>query len=137
MTGLDGKVWLRFMRIRDGAAPELADGGYPPYNVEVHYPGGRDPEILRITLAVAGFSRTELEVGIAGGVLLIQGAKRKTGPKDYLHHGIAGRRFERRFALVNGVEVRKAELHNGLLAIELERPKPERDVRKVGITCLS
>ncbi|HBF61030.1 MAG TPA: heat-shock protein Hsp20, partial [Methyloceanibacter sp.] len=56
---------------------------------------------------------------------------------DYLHRGLASRRFKRTFALVNGVEVRKAELQNGLLAIELERPNQEKRVLKVGIKAAS
>ncbi len=137
MTVFDGNVWLSIANVRNGAAPRRADGGYPPYNVELLPEGDGDSEILRIMLAVAGFSRDELDVGLADGALLIRGEKRDEGPKDYLHHGIAGRRFKRTFALVNGVEVRKAELHNGLLTIELERPNREKHALKVGITCVS
>jgi len=117
MTVLDDNVWLSFLSVRNGAAPKGADSGYPPYNVELLPEGDGDSEILRITLAVAGLARDELDVGLADGALLIRGEKCDEGPKDYLHHGIAGRRFKRTFALVNSVEVRKADLHNGLLAI--------------------
>jgi HSP20 family molecular chaperone IbpA len=88
---------------------------------------------LRITLAVAGFRLEELEVSIEDGELTIRGKQRDELTKDYLHRGIAARQFKRSFALINGVEVRNAELHNGLLAIELTRPTKEKRVLKVGI----
>jgi len=115
------------------AQAKSSEEGYPPYNVELLHENEGDDEVLRITLAVAGFGREELEVSIEAGELAIRGAKREEGSKDYLHRGIAARRFERTFALAKGVEVRKAELHDGLLAIELERPHREKRVLKVGI----
>lgn len=133
MTLLDGNLWLSLGGARKGAGTKPADSGYPPYNIEVLQESECTAEVLRITLAVAGFARDELDVTVADGVLLILGEKREEGPKDYLHRGIAARRFKRTFALVNGVEVRKAELHNGLLAVELERPHREKRVLKVGI----
>jgi HSP20 family molecular chaperone IbpA len=107
--------------------------GYPPYNVELL--GDVDePEALRITLAVAGFTRDELEVSVEDGALTVRGRQRDDEEaKDYLHRGIAARQFKRTFALANGVEVGKAELNNGLLAIELRRPRKEKRVLKVGI----
>lgn len=88
---------------------------------------------MRITLAVAGFRPDELEVSVEDGELAIRGRQQDEAAKDYLHRGIAARQFKRSFALANGVEVRKVELHNGLLAIELERPRKEKRVLKVGI----
>ncbi|ODR99817.1 hypothetical protein AUC68_01345 [Methyloceanibacter methanicus] len=137
MTRLDGRLWIIFEAARKGSAAKLAEGGYPPYNVEILPADAHCPERLRITLAVAGFARDELDVSITGGALQIRGEKPDEEPKDYLHRGLASRRFKRTFALVNGVEVRKAELHNGLLAIELERPNQEKRVLKVGITSAS
>ena len=128
----DGNLWLSLSRL--GAQAKRTDDGYPPYNVELMHADEGEAEVLRITLAVAGFGRDELEVSVENGELAIRGARREEGPKDYLHHGIAARRFERTFALAKGVEVRKAELHDGLLAIELERPPREKRVLKVGIT---
>mgnify|MGYP001816491269 FL=1 len=118
MTTLDGSLWISFETTRKGSETRLAEGGYPPYNVEILPAGAHRPEILRITLAVAGFSRDELDVSIIGCALL-RGEKPDEDRGDYLHRGLASRRFNRTFALVNGVEVRKAELQNGLLAIEL------------------
>jgi HSP20 family molecular chaperone IbpA len=88
---------------------------------------------LRITLAVAGFGLEDLEVSVEDGELTIRGKQSEELAKDYLHRGIAARQFKRSFALANGVEVGNAELHNGLLAIELTRPAKEKRVLKVGI----
>ncbi|MEM7192741.1 MAG: Hsp20 family protein, partial [Pseudomonadota bacterium] len=122
MTRLDGSLWISFGPAGKGAKPKLAESGYPPYNIEVLPAAADQPERMRITLAVAGFARDELDVSVTADALLIQGEKPDEDRKDYLHRGLASRRFRRTFALVDGVEVRKAELHNGLLAIELERP---------------
>jgi len=88
---------------------------------------------LRITLAVAGFRLEDLEVSVEDGEVTIRGKQHEDLAKDYLHRGIAARQFKRSFALANGVEVRNAELHDGLLAIELTRPAKEKRVLKVGI----
>lgn len=136
MTLLDGSLWISFGARsgsqNKGPQNKPSDGGYPPYNIELLGGDETTPDVLRITLAVAGFALAELEVTVSDGLLLIRGERRDETPKDYLHRGIAARRFRRTFALVNGVEVRKAELHNGLLAIDLERPSRE-NVLKVGI----
>ena len=134
MTRLNGNLWLSLSTSRLDARSRPTDGGYPPYNVELLPESEREPEVMRITLAVAGFACDELEVSVENGELAIRGAKREEGPKDYLHRGIAARRFARTFALAQGVEVRKAELNDGLLAIDLERPHREKRVLKVGIT---
>ena len=137
MTTLDGSLWISFETTRKGSETRLAEGGYPPYNVEILPANAHRPDILRITLAVAGFSRDELDVSLMGGALHIRGEKPDEDRRDYLHRGLASRRFKRTFALVNGVEVRKAGLHNGLLAIELEGPNQEKRVLKVGIKSAS
>jgi len=134
MAALDGSLWLSLSASRLDGPAKPSQEGYPPYNVELLPETERRPAVLRITLAVAGFGRDDLEVSVEHGELAISGAKREDGPKDYLHHGIAARKFKRTFALAEGVEVRKAELHDGLLAIELERPHREKRVLKVGIT---
>lgn len=133
MTLLDGNLWLSLSAERLGAPTKPAEGSYPPYDIELLPEGERGPEVLRITLAVAGFGRDDLDVLVKDGELMICGTKRDDGAKDYLHRGIAARYFKRTFALANGVEVRKAELHEGLLAIELERSHRETRVLKVGI----
>ena len=135
MTLLDGNVWLSLAALRalSGAA-KTGDAGYPPYNIELLPEGERGPEGLRVTLAVAGFSADELEVSIEEGELIIRGRQHEEQAREYLHRGIAARQFKRTFQLANGVKVRKAELDNGLLTIELVRPRKEKRVLKVGIT---
>jgi HSP20 family molecular chaperone IbpA len=135
MTLLDGSLWLSLTAPRTlGGAGKAGDPGYPPYNIELLPNGGSEPQALRVTLAVAGFSADELEVSIEDGDLTIRGRQREEQSKDYLHRGIAARQFKRTFQLASGVEVRKAELDSGLLAIELVRPRKERRVLRVGIT---
>ena len=135
MTLLDGSLWLSLTAPRTLAgAGKVGDGGYPPYNIELLPNCGSEPQALRITLAVAGFSADELEVSIEDGDLTIRGKQREDQSKEYLHRGIAARQFKRTFQLASGVEVRKAELDNGLLAIELVRPHKEKRILKVGIT---
>lgn len=135
MTLLDGSLWLSLTAPHTlGGAGKAGDAGYPPYNIELLPDGGSEPRALRVTLAVAGFSADELEVSIEDGDLTIRGKQREDQSKEYLHRGIAARQFKRKFQLASGVEVRKAELDNGLLAIELVRPHKEKRVLKVGIT---
>ena len=108
--------------------------GYPPYNIERLPREGNRPERLRITLAVAGFSADALDVSVEENELAIRGRQADEDKgRMFLHRGIAARQFKRMFRLASGVEVRKAELDNGLLAIELVRPRMEKRVLKVGI----
>ena len=127
MTLLDGGLWLGLASPGTGKA---ADAGYPPYNIELL---PEEPEALRITLAVAGFAPDQLEVSTEDGELFIRGRQYEEQARDYLHRGIAARQFKRSFRLASGVEVRKAELDNGLLVIELVRPRKERRVMKIEI----
>ena len=92
------------------------------------------PERLRITLAVAGFTRDQLEVTRWRRTSSSSGA-RQTDDKTrhFLHRGIAARQFQRTFLLADGMEVMGADLSNGLLSIDLVRPEPERIVRKIDI----
>lgn len=135
MTFLDGSVWLTLAAPRSAnGAGKSGDGGFPPYNIELLSEHDNGMEALRITLAVAGFSQDQLEVSIEGGELVIHGKQSEQQARDYLHRGIAARQFKRSFQLASGVEVQKAELKNGLLAIELHRPHQQKRVLKVGIT---
>jgi HSP20 family molecular chaperone IbpA len=111
-----------------------AADGYPPYNIErVACEAGR-PERLRITLAVAGFARDELDVTIEESQLVIRGRQNDEQTRQYLHRGIAARQFQRSFVLADGMEVLGADLKNGLLSIDLARPEPERVVKTIAIT---
>ena len=115
----------------------LAKGsdGYPPYNVEDAAVGEGDgvKRVLRITLAVAGFSRDELSVMLEENQLVIRGRQREEEGRVFLHRGIAARQFQRAFVLADGIEVLSARLDNGLLAIDLVRPEPTKLVRKIEI----
>jgi HSP20 family molecular chaperone IbpA len=111
-----------------------AADGYPPYNIERMAREDGRPERLRITLAVAGFARDELDVTIEESQLVIRGRQNEEQTRQYLHRGIAARQFQRTFVLADGMEVLGADLKNGLLSIDLVRPEPERVVRTIAIT---
>ncbi len=108
--------------------------GYPPYNIERLARDGQSPERLRITLAVAGFTRDQLDVSIEENQLVIRGRQQDDKTRQYLHRGIAARQFQRTFVLAEGMEVLGADLKNGLLAIDLARPEPERIVKTIAIS---
>jgi HSP20 family molecular chaperone IbpA len=110
-----------------------AADGYPPYNIERLARKDGRPERLRITLAVAGFSRDELDVTIEESQLVIRGRQNDEETRQYLHRGIAARQFQRTFVLADGMEVLGADLKNGLLSIDLVRPEPERVVKTIAI----
>ena len=110
-----------------------AADGYPPYNIERLARKDGQPERLRITLAVAGFSRDELDVTIEESQLVIRGRQSDDEARQYLHRGIASRQFQRTFVLADGMEVLGADLKNGLLSIDLARPEPERVVKTIAI----
>lgn len=111
-----------------------AADGYPPYNIErIAGENGR-PDRLRITLAVAGFTRDQLDVTVEESQLTIRGRQQDDGEgRTFIHRGIAARQFQRVFVLAEGMEVMGADLKNGLLSIDLARPEPERIVRRIDI----
>jgi molecular chaperone IbpA len=102
---------------------------YPPYNVELV-----EENRYRITMAVAGFAESELEITSEQNTLLIAGRQDAETERQYLYQGIAGRNFERKFQLAEHVQVVDAKLENGLLHVELERQIPEAmKPRKINI----
>jgi HSP20 family molecular chaperone IbpA len=107
--------------------------GYPPYNIERLARDQEHPERLRITLAVAGFTRDQLEVTVEENQLVIRGRQQDDKSRHYLHRGIAARQFQRTFVLADGMEVLGADLKNGLLSIDLARPEPERVIKTIDI----
>jgi len=111
----------QFDRLFDAGRSSQA-GGFPPYNILKH---GEDE--YRIVMAVAGFSEADLELTVADQTLVISGkqAQEEDESATYLHRGIAGRAFERRFALAENVNVVSAKLENGLLNVDLKREVPE------------
>lgn len=110
-----------FDLLENTARPEPADN-YPPFDLERL---GEDR--YRITMAVAGFAPDELDIVVKEGLLTVSArkAEEKEGEHQYLHRGIGQRPFERRFQLADFVQVRGADLKDGLLTIELEREIPE------------
>jgi HSP20 family molecular chaperone IbpA len=112
-------------------AVKTSGEGYPPYNIERLSTSGS--EELRITVAVAGFARQDLEITIEDNQLNIRGRTQDEPAKEFLHRGIAGRQFHRAFVLADGMDVTGAKLVNGLLVINLRRPEPTSIVRRIEI----
>ncbi|MFG1174624.1 small heat shock chaperone IbpA [Erwiniaceae bacterium CAU 1747] len=111
----------RLINLLETSQGQGNNGGYPPYNVELvaenHY---------RITIAVAGFAESELEITSHDNLLSVRGSHpEEQEQRTYLYQGIAERNFERKFQLAEHVHVRDARLENGLLYIDLERVVPE------------
>lgn len=119
-------------RLIDRASKSGADG-YPPYNIERVKDEDGGTELLRITLAVAGFTRDQLEISLEDNQLMIRGKQQDDKSREYLYRGIAARQFQRTFVLADGIEVRSADLSNGLLSVDLVRHEPERLVRTIQI----
>ncbi len=117
--------------------------GYPPYNIErdsARSDTGSDTgadtgaELFRISLAVAGFAKSEIEISVEDRQLVIRGRQAEPQNRDYLHRGIAARQFNRSFLLADGMEVTKAGLANGILAIDLRKSPPDRVIRRIEIS---
>jgi len=103
--------------------------GYPPFNIEQS-----SDHSYRITLAVAGFSESDLSITVEDRQLVIRG--RQSDDSDgrvFLHRGIAARQFQRSFVLADGVEVGEAVMENGLLHVDLTRAQPETIVQSIAI----
>ena len=113
----------RLFDLLDSAAGFDADGvAYPPYNIE-----RLGDNEYRITMAVAGFGEDELKIDVKEQSLTVRGEKKADEKqRQFLHRGIAGRSFERRFQLADHVEVKGADLKDGLLHVDLARNLPER-----------
>ncbi len=97
---------------------KLSSDSYPPYNIEQ-----TSPNSIRITVAVAGFKKNELDVSLEGNQLQIRGVKEEdTSERIFIHRGIATRQFQRNFVLADGIEVKEASMDNGLLFVDLSQP---------------
>ena len=128
---------IGFDRLQDVADAALrgdsGDRGYPPYNIEQTGDDG-----YRITMAVAGFGEADLDISSKENTLVVSGKLSESGEITYIHRGIAGRAFERRFELADHVKVTGANLVNGLLQIELMREVPEeKKPRQISISTKS
>ena len=107
--------------------------GYPPYNIERIASQDGEKEKLRITIALAGFTRDQLEIVLEDNQLIVRGRQVDDKSRTYLYRGIATRQFTRTFVLADGIEVKAAELANGLLVIDLVRHEPDKMVRRIEI----
>lgn len=107
---------------------KTASDTYPPYNIEQ-----ADADTLRITVAVAGFTRDALSVTVEDNQLVIRGRQAEEGERVFLHRGIAMRQFQRSFVLADSIEVEKAYMDNGLLVVDLKRVRPQKATRRVEI----
>jgi molecular chaperone IbpA len=116
VIGVDRMADLIETAMRTGA-----DSNYPPYDIEK-----TGDDAYRITLAAAGFAPEELELIAQPNLLIVSGRKAEHDEgRNYLHRGIAGRDFERRFELADYVVVKSADYNHGALSIELAREVPE------------
>lgn len=103
--------------------------GYPPFNIEQ-----TSDDSYRITLAVAGFSESDLSITVEDRQLVIRGRQQDDGPdRVFLHRGIASRQFQRSFVLADGVEVGDAVMENGLLHVDLTLIRPDTIVQTIKI----
>ena len=111
----------RLARLADTAAAGADASGYPPYNIEKV-----SDDSYRLTVAVAGFSPSEIDLVVKDNTLFVSGRPGNDGQKhEVLYRGIAGRAFERRFVLADHIVVDGADLNNGLLHVGLKRVVPE------------
>jgi molecular chaperone IbpA len=126
----------RMARLVDSAyqaSEASAQPSYPPYNIEK-----LDEDSYRITMAVAGFGESDIDVTVKENSLTVSGKVEKNdaaGAPALLHRGIAARAFERKFDLADHIVVTGAEMENGLLHIDLVREVPEeKKPRKIAVT---
>jgi HSP20 family molecular chaperone IbpA len=131
LTSFNSPLLLGFEdleRVLDRVAKSSSEG-YPPYNIEQV-----DADSLRITVAVAGFERQDLSVTLEDNQLVIRGRRSDDdGDRTFIHRGIATRQFHRSFVLAEGIEITGAKLANGLLNIDLVRPRPNEIVKTIQI----
>lgn len=118
----------RFERLVDTLS-KAQDDSYPPYNIEQIGESG-----FRITIALAGFSKQDIEISIEDNQLTIRGKQEDVPDRKYIYRGLATRQFIKTFILADGVEVQNAEFDNGLLHINLLRIKPIKNVRTIEIS---
>ena len=117
-----------FDLLENSTSGQVSDN-YPPFDLVQ-----LDDNKYRISLAVAGFKPNEIDVTAQQNVLIVSGRKEEEEAAGYIHRGIATRSFERRFGLADHIQVRDADLVDGMLSIELEREIPEAmKPRKVAI----
>ena len=110
----------RVLDLLDAAARTQTNDNWPPFDsVKL------SEDKYRITMAVAGFSREEINLTVQANVLTVSGERKGEQEGEVLHRGIANRPFNRRFELAEHVQVTGARMENGLLVIDLKREIPE------------
>lgn len=109
--------------------------GYPPYNIE-RTAAEDGSERFVISIAVAGFAESELEVMSEDNQLSVRGKQKDEPGREFLHRGIAARQFQRTFLLADGMIVKDATLSHGMLVIALERPRTPKLARRIDIRSL-
>ena len=111
---------IGFDTVFDRLSQNIDNSNYPPYNIrkvgEFDY---------TIELALAGFSKKDIEVKVVDGVITISSLKENSESDETLYRGISYRKFTKKFSLADDMEVKGAKLDNGLLSIDLERIVPE------------
>ena len=116
----------RLARLMDSAVETAATNAYPPYNI-----ARLGDDTYRLTMAVAGFGPDDIELVARDNTLVVSGklpaapANEGASKGEVVYRGISGRPFERRFVLADHIVVDGADLHNGLLNVELRRVVPE------------
>lgn len=111
----------RFGTLLDAAfQTEKTAAGYPPYNIEVV-----EENNYAVTIAVAGFKQSELDIQVENGILTVRGKKEAAPESTFLHQGIATRSFARKFNLADHIEITNANLQDGLLTLSLIKEIPE------------
>ena len=116
----------QFNRLNDYVAHQQTSTGFPPYNIR------KDGDLNHvIEMALAGFSKDDIEVEVAQGVLTIRSMKENTDDDSNVYRGISYRKFNRKFTLADDIVVNNAKLENGLLTISLEQIIPEEKKPKL------
>lgn len=106
--------------------------GYPPYNIE-RTVDAEGTERFLISIAVAGFGASELEVLAEDNQIVVRGRQKDEPGREFLHRGIAARQFQRAFILADGMIVKDATLGHGMLVVAVERPRTPKIARRIDI----
>jgi HSP20 family molecular chaperone IbpA len=106
--------------------------GYPPYNIE-RTSDADGTERFLISIAVAGFGASELEVLAEDNQIVVRGRQKDEPGREFLHRGIAARQFQRAFILADGMIVKDATLGHGMLVVAVERPRTPKIARRIDI----
>jgi len=116
----------RTLQLLERANQSPTNTSYPPYNIVKH-----DAENFSIELAIAGFTKKDIDISKEKNVLTIFGKQPDAETRDYIHKGLAGRSFNRVFTLADDIIVKGAEMKDGILSVSLERIVPEEDKPQV------